>query len=680
MREIGVARLERRHEGNRGGGASTLNSRIAFLAASLSMGLNAHADVRLPRLVGDNMVLQRDTPLKMWGWADVGERVQITFRGRRVATRTGLGGRWWATLPAQHAGSPAEMRVAGKNILIVKNIVVGDVWLASGQSNMQFPMAEEGGFGGVANSEWEIAAANFPDVRLFTVKRTSALQPVEDAESTGWFPATPESVRGFSAVAYLFGRELYRRYRVPIGLIEAAWGGTPAETWVSARSLRKFPEFGESIARQSRIDVSAMAGYDTYLARRNHWYLLHGKEDRGTSAHPGWAELDYDASNWPAIIEPQPWPIKPVKEFDGTVWYRKDINVLPGEVGRSISLHLSHMLQADTTFFNGAKVGETTGEVTARDYRVPATLVKLGKNIVTVRLTGQYLSGDGYAGMLGEASQMYAEVGPRTTSLAGIWQFQPGPDLSELPEPPPLAEFRTEFPQSPTLLFNAMIAPLAPYRLKGVIWYQGESNVGRAAQYRFLFPALINDWRAHWGYQLPFLFVQLAGFGTDGPEPADCVRAELRESQSAALSLPATGMATAIDLGDSDNIHPNNKQEVAHRLALAATRVAYGEHLTDSGPTYRAMRIEPRQIRLEFYNKDAALRVSGEPGEPRGFAIAGTDNHFVWARARIEGRTVVVWSDAVALPNAVRYDWGNTPDGNLYNDSGLPALPFRTSQ
>jgi sialate O-acetylesterase len=250
--------------------------------------------------------------------------------------------------------------------------------------------------------------------------------------------------------------------------------------------------------------------------------------------------------------------------------------------------------------------------------------------------------------------------------------------LSELPEPPPLAEFRTEFPQSPTLLFNAMIAPLAPFRLKGVIWYQGESNVGRAAQYRSLFPALIDDWRAHWGYQLPFLFVQLAGYETDPPAPAECARAELRDAQAAALSLAATGMASTIDIGARDDVHPKNKQDVAHRLALAAIHVAYGEHGVYSGPTYRSMRVEGEGIRLMFSNTGSGLRVADESGELRGFAIAAKSGRFVWARARVDGDDVIVSSHAVEAPAAVRYDWGNTPDGNLYNMEGLPAVPFRT--
>jgi sialate O-acetylesterase len=655
-----------------------VNARIAVLAASVLMAVNAHADIKLPRLVGDNMVLQRDSPIRVWGWADPGEGVQLRFRSGKVSTRADSSGRWSATFPAQSAGGPAEMRIAGKNVLTLKNILVGDVWLASGQSNMQFPMARQGDFGGVADADREIHSAHFPQIRLFIVNGVTALQPSDDVESIGWLAVTPETVRRFSAVAYLFGREIHQRYKVPIGLIESAWGGTPAETWVSAKSLKKFPEFDASLERQSRIDAAAIAGYDAYLAARSHWYELHGREDRGSALGAGWAAADYEDADWPFVQEPQPWPIKPVKGFDGTVWYRKEIEVQPAEAGKSLRLHLSNMLQADTTYFNGVRVGETLGESKLRDYAVPAPLIKAGRNIVSVRLAGQYDSGDGYVGMLGEASQMYADFGSRKVSLAGSWRYRPGPDLSELPEPPPIAEFRSKFPSSPAVLFNAMIAPLAPYGIKGAIWYQGESNVGRAAQYRNLFAALINDWRTQWGYPLPFLFVQLAGFEADSPEPAECERAELREAQAAALSIVATGMASAIDLGERNDVHPRNKQDVAHRLVLAAINAAYGESVVYSGPTYQSMQIEPGQIRLELSNTGSGLRVVGSPRELRGFAIAAQAGPFVWARARVEGNDVIVSSESVPNPARVRYDWRNTPDGNLYNAEGLPALPFRT--
>ena len=497
---------------------------------------------------------------------------------------------------------------------------------------------------------------------------------------TAGHAVTPESVRKFSAVAYLFGREIHRHYRVPIGLIESVWGGTPAETWVSAQSLRKFPEFDAAVERESRIDAAAAADFGGYLAARNRWYQLHSREDRGSAMGGRWAAADYEDADWPVVQEPQPWPIKPVKGFDGTVWYRKEIDVLPAEAGKPLRLHLSQMLQADTTYFNGTRVGETTGEVMVRDYAVPAPLVKAGRNIVSVRLAGQYDSGDGYVGMLGEAGQMYAELGSRKISLAGSWRYQPGPDLRELPEPPPLAEFRGKFPSSPALLFNAMIAPLAPYRIKGVIWYQGESNVGRAVEYRSLFPALINDWRKQWGYRLPFLFVQIAGFGADPPDPENCERAELREAQTAALSVAATGMASAVDIGDRNDVHPKNKQAVARRLALAASKVAYGESVDYPGPAYRSMQIENGRIRVKFFNTGSGLRIEGGHGELRGFAIAAESGPFVWARAELDGSDVIVASEAVPSPAMVRYDWSNTPDGNLYNRAGLPALPFRTHQ
>jgi sialate O-acetylesterase len=655
-----------------------MNHRIALLAASLVMAAPAHADASLPRLVGDNMVLQRDTPLQIWGWADPGERVRVFFRGRVLSTHADLTGQWSARLRPQHAGGPDDMRIQAKNNLILRNIMVGDVWLASGQSNMQFPMAREGGFGGVADADREIAAANFPQIRLFNVDRATAMRPAADVGSRGWVAVTPESIRGFSAVAYLFGRELFQRYQVPIGLIESAYGGTPAETWVSERSLKKFPEFAASIARQSRSDAHAEAGFDAYLEARNRWYLVHGAEDRGAAAHDPWSAADHAAADWPTITEPAPWPIKAVKDFDGTMWYRREIEVLPAEAGNSIRLHLSRLLQADTTYFNGTEVGATSGEIPSRDYLVPGTLVSAGRNVITIRLSGQYASGDGYVGMLGEASQMYADLGSRRIPLAGTWRYQPGPDLSELPEAPPLAEFRSQFPQSPTVVFNAMIAPLAPYRLKGVIWYQGESNVGRAEQYRSLFPALIEDWRSHWGYRLPFLYVQLPGFDADGPAPAQSARAELRDAQSAASSIAATGMASAIDLGERDDNHPKNKQDVAHRLALAARNVAYGESVVSSGPTFRSKRIEGARIRIEFANLGSGLRASDQPTAVRGFAIAAKHGPFVSASARLDGNSVIVWSDSIPDPATVRYDWANSPDGNLYNIEGLPALPFRT--
>ena len=653
---------------------------MRLFAASLWLGAGAvSADIRLPRLVGDNMVLQRGSPLKLWGWADPGERVQVRFRNQEVGTRADQSGAWSVTLAPLRAGGPDQMRLTGKHALTLNNILVGDVWLASGQSNMQFPLLAQGGFGGVANAEHEDSGANFPRMRLFLVNQETAFAPKSDVSSQGWQAVSPATVASFSAVAYLFGRELHQRYRVPIGLIESNWGGSPAECWMSAAGLRRFPEFAESIEHQSKIDAQTIDEYGTYIAARDEWYRLHGREDRGSvDGHAPWASSQFADADWPTITEPQPWPRKAIKEFDGTMWFRKSIDVPANLAGSALRLHLPHLRHADTIYFNGTEVGATAGETTERNYPVPGQLLHAGHNVITIRITGEYASGDGYVGMLGDAFDMYAQIGTLTLPLAGTWSYQPGPDLTALPDPPAIAPLMTRFPQAPTILFDAMIAPLTPYRIKGVIWYQGEANADRAAQYRTLFPALVQDWRSQWRYEFPFLFVQLAGFGPDQTEPANYPWAELREAQTAALALHRTGMAVAIDVGDAADIHPKDKQDVAHRLALAAERVAYAERVIASGPSYQSMKIEGARIRLKFANVGSGLKLQDSLGVARGFAIAGNDAHFVWANAQLDGGDVLVSSAAVAAPTAVRYDWGNTPDGNLYNREGLPAVPFRT--
>ena len=475
---------------------------LALMCCGLGSGLAGQAAVRLPALVGDHMVLQRDAPVPVWGWAEPGEKVSVTFRGKTYAAVPGAAGRWQATLPAAPAGGPYTMTIKGQNTITVQDILVGDVWLAGGQSNMELPLRDKNAPSPHAyplplHAEQEVAAANFPQIRQFTVKKAVAYQPQTANEGYDWKVCSPATAGQFSAVGYFFARDLYQQYHVPIGLISSPWGGTVAEAWVSVGALQKLPDF--------------RAVADT-VARR----ALAGPKQK-------------DAQN------------------------------------------------------------------------------------------------------------------------------------------------------TPTVLYNGMIAPLMPYAVKGVIWYQGESNVGRAAQYRTLFPALINDWRSRWGAALPFLFVQLANFTPALPEPAASDWAELREAQAQALALPRTGMAVAVDIGEGDNIHPANKQDVGHRLALAARRVAYGEKkVVATGPTYQSMAVAGSQVRVKFTNLGSGLQVKGTGSPLKGFALAGADQKFYWATAAQEGPDVVLTSNAVPAPVAVRYDWANNPDGNLYNQEGLPAVPFRT--
>jgi len=636
----------------------------------------ARAEVSLPSLVADNMVLQRDSAVTVWGWASPAESISITFQGHDYKTRASRTGQWSVPVGPFAAGGPYDLTIRAKNTIILHNILIGDVWVASGQSNMEFPIKASGEWRtGVNDADKEIAGATFPQIRLFKVHHTVALKPKSTVEADPWIEVTPETVGSFSAVAYLFGRELHQRYHVPMGLIESNWGATVAEAWMSEASLHDFAEFHRSIEDLKRMDEKrAVADYDQYRTKKTEWYAAHLSDDRGyMNGHAVWADPDFNTAAWPAIAEPQAKAEDALKGFDGVVWFRKEIGVPEEYGGNGLHLHLPAVAIDDTTYFNGEKIGETQGPSKPRDYFVPGKFVKAGRNVVAVRIKGT----SGHVGMFGAPDQLYVDFGNTRSSLAGAWSYQAGPDLGDLPTPSALGKFNAN-PNTSTLLFNGMIEPLTRYRIKGVIWYQGESNADRALQYRKVFPALIRDWRHQWGYDVPFLFVQLAGFGPNKSEPAEYPWAELREAQTMALSLPLTGMVTAIDIGDEVDIHPKNKQAVAHRLVLAAAKVAYGENITDAGPTYASMRIEGDRIRLNFSNLDSGLLVIDKYGYGRGFEIASDDGKFVWTQARQDGDSMVVFSEATPHPVAVRYDWSNTPDGNLYNKEELPAVPFRT--
>lgn len=659
--------------------AKAFTRQIACISIYILGASTALADVRLPRLIGENMVLQRDSKLLLWGWADPGEKVIVEFHGQRATTKSDAQGRWSAPMGPFGAGGPYEMLVKGKNSIRLKNLLLGDVWLASGQSNMEASVGPAAwGWKGVNNAVVEIAGAQYPQIRLFKVHRRIALQPILDAEADGWTAATPASVTGFSAVAYFFGRELHKRYRIPIGLIDSSWGGTVAEAWASEASLKnQFPEFRQSIDSLKNInEPDAIAEDRTYRDKKAEWYNKHGAEDRGRADGVDlWAAQNVPLANWETINEPQTKAEERLRGFDGVVWFRKEIDLALGGAGKDLILHLGYAYKDGTTFFNGHKLGETQGgdQPKLADYPVSGKLVRAGRNVIVVRLKGS----DGFVGLSGDnQNKPQLVVGGKIIPLAGQWLYQPGPDLTGLPPPSKYSKLR-EAPTA-TLLFNGMIAPLVTCRLKGVIWYQGESNAidKRSAQYRTLFPALILDWRKHWGYELPFLFVQLAGWPpTPGIEPEESSFAELREAQNMSLSLPATGMASAVDQPDD---HPTDKQTVAHRLVLTAAAVVYGEHIVYSGPVYKTMLIEGNQIRIKYSNVGSGLLVKEKYGGIRGFEIAAADGKFHWAQARKDGEDIVVFSDYVSQPVAVRYDWMNTPDGNLFNAEGLPAIPFRT--
>jgi sialate O-acetylesterase len=642
----------------------------------------AVAEVRLPAVIGDEMVLQRDSRIRVWGWADPGEAVAIAFQGDSVKTKADRSGHWSASLGPYPAGGPYEMSIVGKNSLRLRDILVGDVWLASGQSNMELPLGAYFGLH-VDNADREIAAASFPRIRLLAVEHKTAPSPDPDTTSEGWRAVTPQTGASFSAVAYFFARELYQRYQVPIGLIQATWGGTVAEAWMSESEVQRFPEFAGSIKTLSGITDKARAAYREYARRKAAWYRAHAQDDRGrVDGRNVWADPKFDSSAWPIIALPQNFSAcgKDFDGFAGTVWFRRTIAVPSEQLGKPLFLSLGLFSFEDVTYFNGRQVGATQGFLKSRDYVVPAELVRAGENTLVVRLTGINEPTLACTGLFDPGGQMMSTVGAMKVPLNGKWSYMTAPDSRDFPRADAITVAANPSANAPTTLFNGMINPLLPMRIKGVIWYQGESNADRPSQYRRLFPALIDDWRRQWGYQMPFLFVQLAGFGPNKLEPADYPWAELREAQTMALSVPETGMASAIDIGNENDIHPSDKQDVGRRLALTAARIAYGEDVVDSGPRYQSMKIENQEIRIRFSHVGSGLLIRDKYGYGRGFEIAGTDGKYHWAQARLDGQDIIVSSPLVEQPTAVRYAWSNTPDGNVYNLEQLPAVPFRTDQ
>jgi sialate O-acetylesterase len=539
---------------------------IGLTLLSFALSRPCPADVRLPAIFGSHMVLQQDAKIPVWGWAEAGEAVTVTVGDHKANTTTDATGKWRVDLEPMPAGTaPLSMTVAGKNTLTLTDVLVGDVWVCSGQSNMEFGMNR--GETGPA----DILKADDPQIRLFVVEKVISLDPKDDTKGM-WALCTPKTVAWFSAVGYYFGRELRQKYNRPVGLIADNWGGTPAQAWTSLTALQKDPPFTNYITPYQKIVADFPAANEAYTK----------------------LQADY---------------LEQAKQYQ------------------------SHL---DPTYVAAMKVWN-------------------------------------------EASRQAAAAG------------QVAPPRPVAPQPMPKAPLLPQGgPSTASVLFNGMIAPIIPYTIKGVIWYQGEANTGAGIEYRTLFPRMINDWRERWNEgNFPFLFVQLANLTAAQKMPSEGGWALLREAQLMTLSLPNTGMAVVIDIGNPLDIHPKDKADVAHRLFLAARHVAYGEDLVYSGPIYDTMKIDGNKIRVSFKNTGTGLQMGVPPWSPtgvippaptelKGFAIAGADQVWSWAKAEIEGGEVVVSSDQVAAPVAVRYGWATNPPCNLYNVEGLPASPFRT--
>ncbi|MDR1683708.1 MAG: 9-O-acetylesterase [Candidatus Symbiothrix sp.] len=633
----------------------------ALCAAPLS------AKIVLPDFFSDNMVLQQQTNAPVWGTARPKKTVKITtsWDNQTYSVPADADGKWSVRLKTPNAGGPYSISFSDGNDLKINNVLIGEVWICSGQSNMEMPLE---GWGKIDNYLQEIAAADYPNIRLLHVEKATSTQPQSDITiiNQSWQVCTPASIANFSAVAYFFGRDLYQNLNIPIGLINTSWGGTLAEAWTSGDALENMPYFHDALKAVRTQDVETIQQYEKKLAD---WEAGILAADKGWNA---WNQAGFNDSDWQTMNIPQLWENAGLPNFDGIVWFRRTIEIPAEWAGKEVVLSLDVIDDNDITYFNGRQTGETNRYDKARIYTVPATLVKKGKAEIAVRVADT----GGGGGIYGNANNIYMALKSKEeetkTSLAGEWKFQVSVNAADL-APAPVSPAS---PHRPSVLYNAMIHPLVPYAMRGAIWYQGESNADRAEQYKELMPLLIRDWRKAWNNDFPFYLVQLANYRKRNAEPVESDWAELREAQLQTLYLDNTGMAVTIDIGDAADIHPKNKQDVGKRLALAARANTYKQNIEFSGPLYQCYTIESDRIRIYFSHADGLKTADNQA--LTGFSIAGPDHQFHWADAHIDGNTIVVCSPKVAFPVAVRYAWSDNPVCNLQNDAGLPASPFRT--
>jgi sialate O-acetylesterase len=638
------------------------------------------ADVQLPAIFADRMVVQQRMPAPVWGSADPGERVSVRFAGQEKSTVADADGQWKILLdPLAASDNPGELVVAGNNTLRLIDVQIGQVWLCAGQSNMAWPVraAMEG--------NKEVAHANFPNIRLFKVSHQAVDAPSRDMTGK-WQVCSPRSVGDFSAVAYFFGRELHHATNEPIGLIECSWAGTTGEAWADARMLRDDPRLTsilEEFEQQLPQMRAAREKYEQRLAewRENAYYKDPG--DAGSAR--GWSGPAFDDSEWKTIRLPGKWEETIHLDLDGAIWFRKRITVPQNWIGQPLKLLLGSIDDYDTTFVNGRQVGTVFGDNAQsrnvpRDYVVPAEAIVPGENVIAVRV----FDVGGSGGFLGPAGRMKIAPESRPTeaiALNGGWKFAVEAGLSPKRglRAPPMEPPGLNTAAAPANIYNGMIHPLASFAINGALWYQGESNVGRAAQYRALLPAIASGWRKAWGQgDFPFVIVQLPNFRPRGEDAKQVDSwARLRETQlQSAKTIPNAALAVTIDIGDPRDMHPRNKQEAGRRAALAAMKISGTRDVAGTGPMFKEMVVNDDRAILTFDTTDC--RLMSRRDQLKGFTIAGADRIFTDAEAQIVGDSVVVSSPAVKTPQAVRYAWADNPEVSLYNAEGLPASPFRT--
>lgn len=680
----------------------------SILAALLLTPAVLFAELKMPGIFKDDMILQRNKSVPVWGWADAGSEITVEFAGQKKTTKAGNDGKWAVTLKAMEASAePRVMTITssiGNQKSQISNILIGDIWVCSGQSNMGMTV------NGCENAKEEIEKSPNTLLRQFAVDHRPSMKPEADCNGK-WEIANTNTTGGFTATGYFFAREIQKALKIPVAIINTSWGGTPAEAWTSKEALVADSDLKEPMEKQ----IDDMATYsnrvEAFKTGHTDWTEKYGRKD---SINPETAKTmsnpSTDTADWKKMPVPGP-VVKAGYKSGGSIWVRKDVEIPAGWKNRRMTLEFPHISDFVAVYFNGTKIGEINinTELGRKPFSfgVPNKFAQPGKATIALRI----LAYNGNGGVHGSAQAVRLALSDNEgLPLAGEWICKAEAEFQPLPKDAlarPIAPPKKDMPHTATCLFNGMINPIIPYAFTGALWYQGESNAGRAYQYRKLFKVMINDWRNRWDNgKFPFYFCQLANFMAISEKPEECAWAELREAQTMALELPNTGQANLIDIGEAADIHPRNKQEVGRRLALIALANTYGDKkLEYYGPVYESMKVKDGKAIIKLSHADGLVakeipatykpKSSADEVKPlvkpmpnsqlQGFAICGESqasgsNNWVWADAKIDGSTVIVSSDKVAKPIAVRYAWANNPICNLYNKEGLPAYPFRTDE
>ena len=627
-----------------------------FLALLLCFLNKTQAQISGASIFSDNMVLQRNVKIPVWGSAKANDKITVTFHNQTKITKADKTGKWIIRLDSETAGGPYELKIEGETTIQIKNILVGEVWICSGQSNMEWTVGQSD------NAKSEIENANFSNIRHIKIPKETNSLPISNFKKASWEVCSPETVADFTGIGYYYAKQLQEKLHVPIGLINASWGGTNIETWISREGFESSDEFKEMIAQMPKVEINKILENKLIQEQNRIEKIENTKFSNQNNLF--FKDLLFDDTNWPELIQPGIWEGQSLGKFDGIVWLRKHITISKKDLEEKATLEIPAIDDNDITYINGIKIGETNGWDTKRTYEIPTGILKEGENSIAIRV----VDNGGGGGIYGEPNALKLVFGMNQKILSGLWKFQVESIKNSINE--------NDFPD---LCFNALINPLIPFAFKGVIWYQGESNVPRAYQYNKAFPLLINDWRSKWESQFPFYFVQLASYTNKGNSNEGCPWAELREAQTNALKTPNTGMVITTDIGNPDSIHPTNKQEVGKRLASIALNNLYNEKMICKGPTFTSFENREEKTVVTFENIGSGLTSPNNSNLIDGFEFAGTNHVFYSAIGLLKDNKITLSCEEVSKPLFVRFAWiADASKCNLFNLEGFPAEPFRS--